>query len=289
MTHAAFALETPDGVPLRMESWQPEGEARASVVVVHGWAEHVGRYDAFARAMTGAGYYVTGADHRGMGASGGERGDIGSFETYARDLEAVIEDVRGAYGPRPLFIYAHGFGALIELLRLRACGGVDPRIAGSVIAAPLLSLATSTPIRDRVARSVLRWVAPRAPRRPAFDVATLCRDQLAADARLHDPRCAVEVSTAWTRSLRGAMRSVRENIGSIRAPTLWLVPTADRLADHRAALRCFERLENPERDAQVVDCVEGAFHEVHNEPAALREEAFEAVLAWFEGRLAKLS
>ena len=54
-------------------------------------------------------------------------------------------------------------------------------------------------------------------------------------------------------------------------------------------VRYFERLDNPERDAQVVDCVEGAFHEVHNEPAALREEAFEAVLAWFEGRLAKLS
>ena len=43
---------------IRARVWEPEGNIRAIVQIVHGIAEHVGRYDAYARWMTKQGFLV---------------------------------------------------------------------------------------------------------------------------------------------------------------------------------------------------------------------------------------
>ena len=45
----------------------PVESPKAIVQIVHGMAEHAGRYDAFARFLNGHGYYVVADDHRGHG------------------------------------------------------------------------------------------------------------------------------------------------------------------------------------------------------------------------------
>ncbi len=81
VSHASSA----DGTDILVRHW-PAGEAEAggawagapwaSVLLVHGLGEHSGRYEHVGDQLTAAGLEVTAYDHRGMGGSGGRRGDV---------------------------------------------------------------------------------------------------------------------------------------------------------------------------------------------------------------------
>ena len=49
--------------------WEPEGEPKAILQIIHGMVEFIDRYDDFAKYLTGYGYLVVGEDHLGHGAS----------------------------------------------------------------------------------------------------------------------------------------------------------------------------------------------------------------------------
>ena len=59
--------------------WSPEGEPKAILQIVHGIAEHVGRYDDFARFLTAHGCLVAAEDHMGHGRSIGPDDTQGYF------------------------------------------------------------------------------------------------------------------------------------------------------------------------------------------------------------------
>ena len=68
-TFREFTYPSSDGIHICWAGqWLPdEGQPRAVVQIVHGVAEHMGRYDAFARFLAGHGFAVCGEDHRGHG------------------------------------------------------------------------------------------------------------------------------------------------------------------------------------------------------------------------------
>src|SRR5262245_11342597 len=59
-------LGTSDGVRLALRRWpRPSSEPRATVLIVHGLGEHVGRYEHVAARLRDSGFGVVGYDHRG--------------------------------------------------------------------------------------------------------------------------------------------------------------------------------------------------------------------------------
>ena len=78
------------------EAWLPEEAARAAVVLLHGYGEHLGLYDALARRLMAAGHAVHALDCVGHGRSDGERGRIDSWDDYVERRPHV-----GAHRGRP--------------------------------------------------------------------------------------------------------------------------------------------------------------------------------------------
>ena len=64
-----FYLDSCGGGRLHCAIWTPEGEPKAVVQLIHGIAEHIGRYDEFARFLNAHGYVVAADDHMGHGGS----------------------------------------------------------------------------------------------------------------------------------------------------------------------------------------------------------------------------
>ena len=64
-----FYLDSCGGGRLHCAIWTPEGEPKAVVQLIHGIAEHIGRYDDFARFLNAHGYVVAADDHMGHGGS----------------------------------------------------------------------------------------------------------------------------------------------------------------------------------------------------------------------------
>ena len=79
-------------------SWEING-ARGGVVLVHGYGEHLGRYEHVATALNAAGWSAYGLDHLGHGRSEGRFGPS-AFEDERMSPGATASDTTNRSGPR---------------------------------------------------------------------------------------------------------------------------------------------------------------------------------------------
>jgi alpha-beta hydrolase superfamily lysophospholipase len=94
--------------------WVPDGEPRGIVLIVHGYAEHGGRYGHVAQAMNQKGIVVYADDHLGHGRSEGERALITDFDHVVDDLQELATLARAEYPGLPLALVGHSMGGLLS-------------------------------------------------------------------------------------------------------------------------------------------------------------------------------
>lgn len=98
----------------------PEGEPQGMIQIIHGYAEHIGRYDAFMRDLAEAGYIAFGNDHAGHGLTAESEDDLTNIGAY-NALYSVLEDeqqlnatMRSRFGDElPCTILGHSMGSLM--------------------------------------------------------------------------------------------------------------------------------------------------------------------------------
>ncbi len=91
----------------------PEAEPRAHVALVHGYADHIGRYRPVTEALVADGFAVHGFDYRGHGRADGRRGYCDKWPDYLDDLALFWERVRKAAGGQKAFLLGHSHGGLM--------------------------------------------------------------------------------------------------------------------------------------------------------------------------------
>lgn len=188
-----------DGTDLLVRHW-PADEAEAggawagvpwaSVLLVHGLGEHSGRYEHVGDQLTAAGLEVAAYDHRGMGGSGGRRGDVERWSQYHDDLSERLAEVRAGAAGRPVVLYAHSLGGLIAagyLLTDR------PKPDLAVLSSPALD--STVPGWKRRVSVVAARIAPTTTIPNGIKGETISRDPSVAAKTVDDPFC-VKVSTA---------------------------------------------------------------------------------------------
>ena len=113
-----FTFLSSDGkTRLHAMQWLPEGTPRAVLQISHGVAEHIGRYDGFARYLNEQGLAVVGHDHLGHGGSlpeGGTPvyfGDGTPWETVVADIQLLHEQLRREFSGVPLCLMGHSMGS----------------------------------------------------------------------------------------------------------------------------------------------------------------------------------
>jgi alpha-beta hydrolase superfamily lysophospholipase len=283
MPSIARHVAAADGTDLLVRHW-PADEAEAGgawagppwahVLLVHGLGEHSGRYEHVGDQLTGAGLDVTAYDHRGMGGSGGRRGDVDRWSQYHDDLAEQLLLVRAAAGGKPVVLYAHSLGGLIAAGYLLT-GRPKPDLA--VLTSPALD-STLPGWKKRVAL-VAAKVRPTAALANDIDGETLSRDPSVAARTVDDPFC-VKVSTVrfGAEALAEQARVNRLGPSGFGIPTLVLHGLDDGLVPATASeilamAPLVERRTYP-----------GLRHELHNEPEG--PEVIDAIVAWLRQQTA---
>lgn len=82
-------------------------------VVVHGYAEHGGRYRHVADALAESGTVTLLPDHLGHGRSDGERALIVDFEHVVDDLEELVSIAEKNHPGLPIVMIGHSMGGLL--------------------------------------------------------------------------------------------------------------------------------------------------------------------------------
>ena len=95
---------------------RPEGPRKATVGMMHGYADHAGRYQHVQEAWADVGVASVAIDLRGHGRAGGARGYCEHFNDFLDDVGELSRVVRAEAGGGPCFLFGHSFGGLVASL-----------------------------------------------------------------------------------------------------------------------------------------------------------------------------
>ena len=265
---------TADGATLCLRHWPAAGDPWATLLIVHGIAEHGGRYDRTARIAAEAGLDVRAFDLRGHGNSGGRPMYVDRWSSYLDDLEGRVVAARTA--DLPLVLLGHSMGSLICLTYV-----LDGRPAPDLLVLSAPPLGATVPAWQRAAAPILSVIAPRITVANPIDSAQLSRDPAIGRAYFADPLVRPYSTPRLGNELFRAMKRARRNLTAFDGrgvPTLVIHGGDDTLIPTRLSAP-LGRLDRVERRV-----LPGLRHESLNEPEG--PEIAAQILAWAKGRLA---
>ncbi|MGN6230077.1 MAG: alpha/beta hydrolase [Trinickia sp.] len=271
------AVRAADGLELALYRWPCAAPVRATVALLHGLAEHAGRYAPLAQRLAAAGIELVAIDLRGHGRSPGERAWVARFEAYLDDARALLE---AASRPgTPLFLMGHSMGgtiaALFAIERLDAFVSDGYPVAGLVLSSPALAPGQDVPRWMLAASRIVSRIWPRYPAMK-IEPALLSRDALVVEANRNDPlvhHAAVPARTGA--EILAAMGRIERGRGALRLPVLVYHGTADKLTEPEGSRAFVAHVGSPDRTLALYD---GAYHETMNDLE--RDCVIEALMQW---------
>jgi alpha-beta hydrolase superfamily lysophospholipase len=271
-------FDAADGVKLYCD-WYPSAvPARAGVVLIHGYADHCGRYANAARHLAERGFPVIAFDYRGHGQAGGRRGHCEAFGEFVADLDRALGQARQALGELPLVVLAHSHGGLIALRALCDPAQAPRGVAALVMSAPFLAVKVRvSPVKRALARVTSR-VVPRLSLSNEIDPAILSHDPDVVAARRVDRFCHKVATARWYTEATAAQGWVQENAHRLAVPSLWLIAGDDHLVDPDATRRAFDRAGGDKTKIEYA----GLYHELLLEKE--RSRVLADIDAWLDAR-----
>jgi alpha-beta hydrolase superfamily lysophospholipase len=265
-------FQSRDGTQLHEQTWAAQGKAQAAVVLVHGYGEHIGRYDETGRALAAAGFSVRGLDLRGHGQSGGVRGFCNRFDEYLDDVDAIVGRARGE--GLPVFLLGHSFGGLVSpFYALRHPGNV----AGLVLTSPFWKLALAVPPVKVVAGKIASRLYPKLGLPSGLKGADVTRDPELAALYDRDPLNNKNATARWFTETSAAQESLLTRAAELTLPVLLLVGEADKIAAASQAPVVFARIGSKDKTLRMLAA---QYHEVLNEPKPTREHTVAEIVEW---------
>ncbi len=271
--HEEDAFDAADGLRIFEQRWLPEGEAKAHVAIVHGYAEHSGRYGYTGEALARLGYAVHALDLRGHGRSDGDRAYVRSFAEYLVDVRAFLARVDGRAGGRPAFLLGHSMGGAVVALIL----AVDhPTLRGALLSGTAISPA------PRIARAIIALLGRIAPRLPLIRLkaSDVSRDPAVVEKYDNDPLVSRgRIRAGLAAAMSRAIQRIERDAPSITLPLLIMHGSADALANPAGSIALHERAGSADKTLKLYD---GLAHEILNEPE--KDQVIADIAAWLDAR-----
>lgn len=275
--HVTAVQQGVGGAALFVQSWLPATAARGAVVLLHGLAEHSGRYAELVARLVARGLAVYALDHRGHGRSAGPRANVGRFDWLVADAARRIATARAEQPGRPLVLLGHSMGGAIALATALAQPGLADAL---VLSAAAVGADPDLPRGQLALARLLSAIAPSVGvlRLPS---AALSRDPEVGRDYDRDPlvfRGAVPARSLI--ELLAAMRRIDAAAPRLTVPVLAMHGTDDTLVPLRFSEPVYERLGSADR---TIRRYAGLYHEIFNEPE--RARVFADLEDWLERRL----
>jgi alpha-beta hydrolase superfamily lysophospholipase len=265
-----------DGTRLFFRKWSV-AKAKGTVGIVHGFAEHSGRYDHIGIALNQTGWAATAFDYRGHGKASGKRAFVSRFDQYLEDVSCFIEETRLVCPEGPLVLLGHSLGGLI-CVRYVQTQKLDA--VGLILSSPFLGMAMRVPTFKAIAGRLLSFVWPTISMKSGLDPATLSHDANAVESYRRDPMVFDYARARWFSEVLLAQDLAMRDARRCLIPTLMLLAGDDQIASTEVSQHFFENMAVDEKEKIVY---EGFYHEVLNEEK--KGKVIEDLCMWLEKNL----
>ena len=260
MKHKEGTFKGFEGDDIYYQWWLPDEAPRAVILIVHGLAEHSGRYANVVDHFVPRGYALFGFDLPGHGKSFGRRVHIRRFSDYVQAVDRCFDMIDESFPDIPIFLVGHSMGGLIAATYLLDC---RDRPAGAVLSAPSIKAHDSvSPVTVAVGKLLSSLI-------PTAGILQLEAEGVSRDVKVvtdykNDPLVyRGKITARLAAELLAAMQRVSAEAARITLPLLLLQGSADRLVSPEGARLLYEKVSSSDKKILIY---EGLYHEVFNEP-----------------------
>ncbi|MCI6957631.1 MAG: alpha/beta hydrolase [Candidatus Faecousia sp.] len=303
---AEFYFDSQGAGKIRCRSWLPQGEPRAVVQLVHGIAEHVDRYDHFARFLTEQGFAVVAEDHMGHGKSinnGGIQGYFhGGWFAAVADTYHLLELTRQEFPGIPYILFGHSMGSFMA--RTILCKYPDSGITAAVICGTGWQPAAALPALIKTAELIGKRSGETAPSKALEAMAfgsynkrvehkrTVCdwltRESSVVDAYMADPLCGFTPSAGLFRDMLSGIRYIQkpESLNAMKKdlPVFFIAGGDDPVGSYGKGVRkAAEAFRQTGMQDVTVKLYPLCRHEILNE--INKQEVYQDILTWIESKI----
>ena len=268
-------FEGKGGLKIFLRSWQPQGKARAVVVICHGVNSPGGQYGWAAEQLVAQGFSVFAIDLRGRGQSEGERFYVEDIADYVNDVDGAVKIAKSRTPGLPVFLLGHSAGGVVSSVYTLEN---QSELAGFICE----SFAFQVPAPG-FALAAIKGLSHVAPRLPVLKLKNedFSRDPKAVEALNNDPLTAHEVQPALTvAALVRADERLREEFPKITLPVLIMHGTADKATVCHGSEFFFETVGSMDK---TLNLYEGHYHDLLNDYG--KEGVIADITGWIDTRL----
>ena len=278
-TISTDTLTATDGTRIFFRACVPK-DPKAIVLVLHGYAEHSGRYERVLTHLAGRGFAAYAPDHRGHGKTADVLG-------YVADLDAIVSDVLRLrtkaledHSALPVFLIGHSMGGLISLLHTQR---YPTGLSGVVTSGVAVSIPPDISKIVIKLSHVLGRIIPKVGIQPFFDPTKMTRDVAEQERVKVDPlfyRGKVRARTG-SNLLKGIGQAL-DRLGEIQTPMLIMHGGSDALVPSDASETVYARIASSDKEHEIYP---EAYHELFQDPDT--GDVLDRVGAWIEARVPK--
>lgn len=296
-----------DNHSIHCRLWQPDSDIRAVVQIVHGVAEHIGRYNDFAEFLTEHGFAVVGDDHLGHGLSVNDSTELGWFaetdgwQKIVQDEKTLRDLMWEKFPGIPLVLLGHSMGSFMartyigwypedfDACILSGTGHTPGAVcrAGRMLARREIrrhgSKYCSASLQKKAFGSYLKGIE-----NPIGANDWICRDESVIRAYDADPLCGFPGTAELMYEMMLGLEQIGNNSLLVKMkkdlPILFISGEADPVGGWGKSVRTvFDRFKGIGMQDVTIKIYPGARHEVLNE--INKQEVWADVLAWLDRKI----
>lgn len=266
------------GAKLYWQKWLPDGKPKALILLIHGYAEHSGRYQYFAEHCLGKGYGVYAVDHWGHGQSDGTPGFVPAFSVYHDGVGQLLAHTKQDFPELPVVLVGHSMGGLIGATYLLAH---QSDFSAAVLSGPAVKAAEEPSVFLKAISGFLARFFPELgvleldPNGVSRDPEVVA-DYL-ADPLVYNGKMGARLAAEMLRN----MTLVQQNAGQISLPLLMLHGEKDSLAAAEGSRFLDAHIASTDKMLKIYPEL---FHEIFNEPE--KDQVLNDMTDWLDTRLA---
>lgn len=278
-----------------------ENKPKTILLIAHGMAEHIDRYDDFARYLVRHGYAVYGNDHLGHGKTVSNAGDLGYFDEkdgryfVVDDMKSLCFIARAEYPGIPVILLGHSMGSLIARLFcmkysndidaaiFMGTSGKNPATKAGIFLVNVISLLKGEHYASTFIDNMAFGGNNKKVETPASKFDWLSHDKSVVQLYLDDEKCGYLFTLSGMRELfqmlgettkKGWADHIRKEL-----PILVISGSEDPVGNYgKGVQETFETLRGAGIENLAILLYDGMRHEVLNEIG--KENVYEDILGW---------
>ncbi|WFA09412.1 alpha/beta hydrolase [Tissierella sp. Yu-01] len=246
------------------------------ILINHGFAEHLGRYDYVTKRLVDSGYNVYRYDLRGHGRSKSRLGHIEYFNDFIEDCDEMVELMIKENSGLPLFMLGHSMGGLITAL-YGVC--YNDKLQGQIFSGAALGTLPSVARVKKILPIATKFFRNVKVKNPIDD--SLCGDREVFSAYLNDPLVLRKATmNFYVEFLINSIKIFNERVKEYNYPCLITHGKLDKIVPKELSISFFNSISSKDKEIKIYD---GLYHEILNEK--IKDHILNDMILWLDREL----